>query len=442
MLSSEEEILLDETFVRELPNMLETHPMHQAIDGPPPYVFLKQSYDMLSETQKKTDTPRYLLTMYKGIGDAVALGLSALDQIVQEDPLAYGAIDVFCTGAQAELFEHDPRINRLILADEGLFSLPEVALWLKSILLDSKISELVRFLRKREYIAIFPSMFAPGFYARLHAAMMNPDFIELAKDWLALRRQVERPMSSIAREMVSRYFRRISKSRHHPQSSLKAERSASIPLYLSSTEVQNASTMVSALKERAGVSVESGKLLVVASDAASVVTRPPTSLLAPALAAALARCPNLIVCILQGLTDAQVGEDLLQSLGSDFAGRVFMAPAEPRARLLDVAAFIDQADIFVTGDTGLMHIAAAHKQLREDDRAEYLPHNSVKIIALFGGTNPHLYGYREQTTILGGGRKEQMTFVPGIFKESYDPKGRDMFDHISPQQLTEAILNQ
>ena len=161
------------------------------------------------------------------------------------------------------------------------------------------------------------------------------------------------------------------------------------------------------------------------------MTRPPVALLATAIAAALRRCPELIVCILQGHTDSQAGENLLQALRSDFDGRVFMLPVEPRARLLDVTALIDQADIFVTGDTGLMHLAATEKRLPEGHQAELLPHNSRNIITLFGGTNPHAYGYSKQTTILGGGRKEQLAFVPGIFKESYDPKGRDLFDQSS-----------
>ncbi len=398
------------------------------------YVFLKPSGEIASELNGQVDTPRYLVTMYKGIGDAVAAGLSAVDQLVRHDPGAYGAIDVLCTSIQAELFEHDPRVNRIIVADKSLFHSPEVTMWLKDIILDSRTAELIRFLRKRGYAGIFPGMFVPGFYFRLRTPMMNPSLFELAKDLFAVRSQVDMPMSNIARSMVSRYFGEKTEISH------EAESHGRIPLYLSSEEVRNAVAVVRNIKERAGVSLESGKLLVVAADTASIVTRPPTALLAAALAGALRKCPDLVVCILQGLTDPGAGEDLLQSLSSDFDGRVFMVPAEPRARLLDVAAFIDQADIFVTGDTGFMHVAVTEKRLREGANADLLPHNSVKIVALFGGTNPHLFGYSEQTTVLGRGRKEQLTFVPGIFKESYSPKGQDLFDHISPQQLTEAIV--
>jgi hypothetical protein len=43
---------------------------------------------------------------------------------------------------------------------------------------------------------------------------------------------------------------------------------------------------------------------------------------------------------------------------------------------------------------------------------------------------------------MGRGRKEQRTFRPGFVKEMYNPRGKDLFDHISPQQLAEAIISQ
>src|SRR6266566_8727703 len=55
------------------------------------------------------------------------------------------------------------------------------------------------------------------------------------------------------------------------------------------------------------------------------------------------------------------------------------------------------------------------------------------------GTNPGFYGYRAHSTVLGRGRNEQRTFRPGFAKEGYNPKGRDLFDHIPPQELSETI---
>lgn len=379
----------------------------------------------------KADTPVYLLTMYKGIGDAVAFGLSVIDQILQNDPAAAGKIDVLCNRIQAEIFEHDPRVNQLIQASETLFNKPELTNWSQGVMPDAATRELVHFLRDRKYRAVFPGMIMPGFYFRLRLPAMSPNWLELGKNLLELRARRDVPMHTIARRMVNRYFG--NKSPRHTMSD-------EIPLYLSSEQVRNAAEVVRDIKKRSSVSPEQARLLVVATDTTSVVTRPPVDLLAESLSQALRQSPELAVCILQGYTDPGATLNLLEALKPAFEGRVFLMPAEPKPKLLDVAAFIDQADTFVTGDTGLMHLAATFKKVSEDDATLYYPQNGVHIIALFGGTNPGLYGYRERTTILGRGRKEQLAFKPGIAKETYNPRGRNLFDHIPPEQLTGAIL--
>ena len=169
--------------------------------------------------------PVYLLTMYKGIGDAVAFGLSVIDQIIQNDPSAAGKIDVLCNRIQAEIFEHDPRVNRLIQASEKLFNKPELTNWSQGVLPDAGTTELVRFLRGRRYSAVFPGMIMPGFYFRLHLPVMTPNWLELGQNLLALRAQHDVPMHKIARRMVNRYF-----GNRSPIDAMSDE----IPLYLSS----------------------------------------------------------------------------------------------------------------------------------------------------------------------------------------------------------------
>ncbi len=379
----------------------------------------------------KADTPIYLLTMYKGIGDAVAFGLSAIDQILQNDLASAGKIDVLCNRIQAEIFEHDPRVNRLIQASDTLFNKPELTNWSQGVVVDAGTRELVNFLRGRNYTAVFPGMIMPGFYSRLRLPAMSPNWLEMGKNLLALRARHDVPMHTIARRMVNRYF-----GNRSPLQTLSDE----IPLYLSSEQVQNAAEVVRDIKKRSSVSPEHARLLVVATDTTSVVTRPPVDMLATSLTQALSQCLDLVICILQGYTDPAAALKLLEALKPAFDGRVFLMPAEPKPKLLDVAAFIDQADTFVTGDTGLMHLAATFKRVSDDNAALYYPHNGVHIITLFGGTNPGLYGYRQRTTILGRGRKEQLAFKPGIAKETYNPRGKNLFDHITPEQLTEAIL--
>ncbi len=397
------------------------------------YTHIYQKEDYFPKHRGVVHMPLFLVTMYKGIGDAVLVGLSFVDQIIKEAPHAFGKIDILCNSVQAEIFEHDPRINRIILTNNSLFSPSEMTMWLNGITLDTKTAELVHFLRDRHYAAVFAFMFAPCFYMRLHSTIVYPNLLQLGKDFLALFRQVDVHMSKITRRMVSNYF---------GEDKSIADITGEIPLYVSSEQIKNAKAVVRNVKERSKVSLEASKLLVVASDATSVVTRPPVDLLATSISEALRNCRDLIVCILQGYTDAIAAQNLCKILTDEFENRIFLIPAEPKAKLLDVATFIDQSDVFITGDTGLMHVAAATKKLREGDDSTFCPNNSVKIIALFGGTNSSFYGYSKRTTIVGKGRKEQMAFIPGIAKESYNPRGKNLFDHISPHQLTEAILSQ
>ena len=45
---------------------------------------------------EKETRARFLVMMAMGIGDAVAVGLSAIDQIIKNEPEANGKIDVVC----------------------------------------------------------------------------------------------------------------------------------------------------------------------------------------------------------------------------------------------------------------------------------------------------------------------------------------------------------
>ena len=292
----------------------------------------------------------------------------------------------------------------------------------------------MRYLQDRHYEAVLPTLVAPGFYFRLHARLMYPDLFNLGKNFLTLRAPTDTTLRKVIRQMVNRYFKR-----DLPSSMLTDE----VFLYMDIKNVQRATELMQQLKKRSNVGMGKAEVLVVATDSATIVTRPPTHLLAAALAEVLRRYHHLVVCILPSYTDTGASERLRSALAADFVERVFMLPAEPRLPLLDTAALIDQADIFVTGDTGVMHLAAATKRTRKDAATPpFVPRNSVKIIAIFGGTNPDIFGCSERTVIVGRGRKEQRRFSPGFVKELYDPRGKDIFDHISPQQLAEAISNQ
>jgi Glycosyltransferase family 9 (heptosyltransferase) len=378
-------------------------------------------------------TSRFLITLDKGIGDALLVGLSAVDQIVINDPTACGKIDILCTPLQAQIFACDPRINLVIQTDKVFASGPKVTEWLRGIYFDSESSQVIHSLQSRCYEAVLPTIVAPGLYMRLHAHLMYPHVFKLAKNLLLQGVPSNIPVRKFIRQMVNTYF-----CKAIPASELHDD----ILLYLDTQNVQRAKMVIEHTKQQSSIGTENVRLLLVAADSGSIVTRPPTNLLAPALAQELQMYPDLIVGILPGYTDVMAARNLELALLPAFAGRIFQIHQESIPTLLDTAALIDQADIFVTGDTGVMHLASATKKVIQGETSVYVPKNSVKIIALFGGTNPDIWGDNVRTIILGRGRKEQQSFSPGFVKEMYNPKGKDLFDHISPQELAETIASQ
>ncbi|HEX9132744.1 MAG TPA: glycosyltransferase family 9 protein, partial [Ktedonobacteraceae bacterium] len=340
--------------------------------------------------ESKAHTPRFLITLDRGIGDTTLVGLSAVDQIIQDDPAAYGNIDILCTPLQSQIFAYDPRINRVIQTDKNLSAGPHVTEWLRGIILDTEAAQIIHFLQSRRYEAVLPSIVAPGLYLRLHSHLMYARVFKLAKNLLLQGLPSDIPMRKFIRQMVNRYF-----GKDIPASELRDE----VLLYLDIQQIRKAVMVIEQMKKGPNVVSENARVLLVATDSGSFVTRPPTHLLAPALADVLRKSRNLIVGILPAYTDTMAAKNLELALEPEFAGRVFMLPGESTFTLLEMAALIDQADIFVTGDTGVMHLAAATKRVVQDQATPFAPKNSVIIIAIFGGTNPDIWGEGERTII-------------------------------------------
>jgi hypothetical protein len=80
---------------------------------------------------------RLLITMPWGIGDAIVVGLSAVDQITRNDPQGNVAIDLLCNHSQTELLMADPRIHCIIEVDKKLFPTNEAGTWKRGIFLRS-----------------------------------------------------------------------------------------------------------------------------------------------------------------------------------------------------------------------------------------------------------------------------------------------------------------
>jgi len=388
--------------------------------------------DLLKVIIEKKDKARFLVMMAMGIGDAVAVGLSAIDQIIKNEPETDGKIDVVCNDLQADIFRFDPRIHSIICIDDSFFPALDLSSLDTGIVLKPEAVKLIHLLRSKHYEGIFPGNTTPFFYGRLQAPIMQMGVLNLFKDYMSLRSFGDMPVSHITRRTVNAFF-----GNRLAEPAIDEE----IPLYITTHHIQKALTVIESLKDQASVSGKHYQLVMVAPDTSSNITRPPTELLARGIATALRRNQHFAIYILPGYTKRDAARNLYESLSPDFSGRIFMIPREPPLSVLDTTALIDQAEIFITGDTGTMHLAVAFKVLVEKE-SDYSPRNSRKVIALFGGTNPGLHGYSQQTIILGRGRKEQSAVIPGIFKEAYNGKERNFFDHIAPQELTDAILSQ
>jgi ADP-heptose:LPS heptosyltransferase len=378
--------------------------------------------------QTPMDRARFLVTIPPGIGDVVSVGLSALDQIIKNDPDAQGKVDILCNAQQAEILRYDPRINRLIIADAALFPTAGSGTFLRGVFLSEKLAPLILFLQNNKYTAVFPGIPAPAFYSRLRLPLMPPNLAELGKDLLALRTE-NRHISTIIRKVINAYFGDML-----PPPGQDEE----IKLFIHPDDIRRAQLLATDLRRRLAHIQGKNLLLIVAPDTSSDITRPPTELLADGIATALAQEQRLAVGILPGYTERYASTRLFNALSSHFPNRVEQLSCNLVPTLLATTALIDQADIFLSGDTGVMHLAVATKVLPKP--ADITPGNAVKIIVLFGGTHPGLYGYSTRTTILGRDRKEQKTLSPGIAKEFYDPREANLFDHIAPHQLTAAIL--
>ncbi len=97
-----------------------------------------------------------MIPLDRGIGDIFLAGLSAIDQIIKNEPAAYGKIDILCSPLQSEAFEYDPRVNRVILTDKALAMGPFVTEWLRGNILDDETARIMHYLQDRTYEAILP----------------------------------------------------------------------------------------------------------------------------------------------------------------------------------------------------------------------------------------------------------------------------------------------
>ncbi len=89
-----------------------------------------------------------------------------------------------------------------------------------------------------------------------------------------------------------------------------------------------------------------------------------------------------------GHTDEGVGQRLVDALPPSHRARVRVLPL--RLPLDAFAALLDLADVFVSGDTGPLHLAAARKYART---GRHVFRNRTAVVSFFGATLPRTTGY-------------------------------------------------
>ncbi|MGH2481455.1 MAG: hypothetical protein ACRDHW_17515, partial [Ktedonobacteraceae bacterium] len=160
----------------------------------------------MKRTMRNIHPPRLLITMPWGIGDAIAVGLSAIDQITHLDPRGEVAIDVLCNHLQAEVFAHDPRIHTLMQVDDALFPTAAQGTWRRGIFLPQPTLKLVRYLRTQRYSAVMPFFFGPTFFYLLHTPVL---FLNIWEAWhvvKTLRTYQCCSVRSIVRQNITTFF--------------------------------------------------------------------------------------------------------------------------------------------------------------------------------------------------------------------------------------------
>ncbi|HJT23596.1 MAG TPA: glycosyltransferase family 9 protein [bacterium] len=173
-------------------------------------------------------------------------------------------------------------------------------------------------------------------------------------------------------------------------------------VFLSPAAIREAQQFVKALSLRGGEPV-----VFLNPDTASPFTRIPFHFQAELLKG-LADMPCRIL-VGEGHTEKGIGERLLWQLPLLKRNRVKLVPAG--FSLEAYTALIDHCDVFLSGDTGPLHLAAA----RKFDRNGRKPlGNRTAVFSVFGATPPRFSGYDSGPGFLESGQDAPARSYPSV----------------------------
>jgi hypothetical protein len=384
----------------------------------------------------------YLIQPWLVIGDTL-FALEVAERIWEHQPDV--TIDILCTNVQRQIVADHPKIVESSLADLHLQSSNQAKMRIIPIPKDFyEQSEHMKQKRQEyashlpEYETVFiedPTNFEFLFGKRQNYThnSLQPFEIQAIVERLSplpLPFLRDIPKYIRTRTLVDTYF--------DARPSWNNDRAEPIPLFLASHRIAEAEKKAARLKEQA--ERPDGLLLLVNADTSSPVTRPPATLLVLGIAKALHHNPGMVVGILPGYTCPEAHKQVYRGLEASYGRQIqYVEPTSWPEHLLDTTAFIDQADIFITGDTGLMHLATT-KKITTEGNASRTARNSTSIITLWGGTRPGYWGYPKLTTIIGEGNPLQRQMYPGIRKYTWAHKTANYFGHIDPSDIAKTII--
>src|ERR1700677_574009 len=175
------------------------------------------------------------------------------------------------------------------------------------------------------------------------------------------------------------------------------EKYTGVPLTLSDKAIQDAKTFL-----RDHHIPQNKPILFLNPDTASIFTRIPHH----DQIAILKRLASLDCSILLGVgyTAKNIETELLEKMTAGEKAKITIVPA---AVSLDAyGALIDLCDVFISGDTGPLHIAAARKVSKS---GQYQFRNKTFVISIFGATPPRLSGYDSTNPLYFGANQDVLS---------------------------------
>jgi len=139
--------------------------------------------------------------------------------------------------------------------------------------------------------------------------------------------------------------------------------------------------------EKLGISSDK-KTVFLNPDSSSPFTLVPLDIQIPILKAVLSMDSVEQVVMDKGRTYPNIEKIILNKIPDDLKSKVVILPIKTP---IDVyAALADKADIFISADTGPMHISAAKKIITDSEQTY---RNQTALIGIFGATPSKMYGY-------------------------------------------------